>query len=115
MSALATSFALLKAGTPSASFKASATSGVSFSDLPGSFVYAVVAANHATAGSLVAGGFTSTYSAATAALSGDQRGFMAAALSGPQTMGTTASWNMTGCYRSASVAVGIQPAVSLAP
>jgi hypothetical protein len=41
------------------------TSGVSFSDLPGSFVYAVVAANHATAGSLVAGGFTSTYSAAT--------------------------------------------------
>lgn len=91
------------------------TAGVSFSDLPGSYVYAVVAANHATAGSLVAGGFTSTYSVATAALSGDQRGFMAAALSGPQTMGTTASWNVSGCYRSASVAVGIQPAVSLAP
>ena len=91
------------------------TSGVSFSNLPGSFVYAVVGANHATGATLGVGGFTSTYSVATAVLSGDQRGFMAAALSGPQTIGTTASWTMSGCYRSASVAVGIQPAVSLAP
>lgn len=90
------------------------TAALSFSDKPGSFIYAVVGANHATAGTLVSGSFTSTYSAATAALSGDQRGFMAAALSGPLSMATVASWNLTGCYRSASVAVGIQRAVSLA-
>lgn len=90
------------------------TSGVSFADQPGSFVYAVIGANHATAATLMAGAFTTTYSAATSALSGDQRGFMAAALSGPQTIGTSASWNVSGCYRSASVAVGIHRAESLA-
>ncbi|HEU5076689.1 MAG TPA: hypothetical protein VFU02_21010, partial [Polyangiaceae bacterium] len=90
------------------------TSGLTFSDFEGSFVYAMVAASHATTATLVSGGFTSTYSVATPIPSGDQRGFMAAALSGPQSMGTTASWNMSGCYRSASVAVGIQRAESLA-
>src|SRR5690606_6352713 len=90
------------------------TAALSFSDKPGSVIYAVVGANHATARTLVSGSFASTYSAATAALSGDQRGFMAAALSGPLSMATVASWNLTGCYRSASVAVGIQRAVSLA-
>jgi hypothetical protein len=90
-------------------------SGVTFSGLTGSFVYAVVAASHATTGTLASGGFSSTYLAATASPSGGEHGFMAAALSGPQSAGTTASWNVSDCYSSSSVAVGIQRAESLAP
>jgi hypothetical protein len=61
----------------------------------------------------MSGGFTETYNAVSDSPNGSEHGFFAAALSGPQTNGSTAQWNMAGCYNSAGVAIGIRRAESL--
>ncbi len=84
------------------------SSGVSFSSRPGSFIYAMVASRQGGGAVLSAGTFVSTFSERTPDIGNYE--YMAAALSGPQDVGATAMWTMTGCYASASAAIGIQRA-----
>jgi hypothetical protein len=88
------------------------SSGVTFSGRPGSFVYALLSGRQASAATLQTGVFTTTFNE-TSGFAGSEHGWLAAALSGPQSAGTIASWELLGCYRSASVAIGIQRAESL--
>lgn len=89
-------------------------SGVTFSNVPGSFVYAAISARNVNTATLQAGTFTSRFNAATQGPGGgSEHGFMATATSGPQSNGTTASWSMQSCYNHASAAIGIHRAESL--